>query len=130
MERAKKKHEAEVKERWGGTKAYTQSKQRAADRSSQENDRLQQQMNAFFARAAALRGQSPAGKAAQELVQEWREFLAANYYDCTMEILSGLGQMYTADERFAATLDRNGEGTAAFFNEAIAVYCTEQKGGG
>ncbi len=41
---------------------------------------------------------------------------------CTNEILAGLGQMYTADERFAKDLDCFGAGTAAFLSTAIAVY--------
>ena len=41
---------------------------------------------------------------------------------CTNEILAGLGQMYTADERFAKDIDRFGAGAAAFLSTAIAVY--------
>ena len=41
---------------------------------------------------------------------------------CTNDILAGVGQMYTADERFAKDLDRFGAGTAAFLFTAIAVY--------
>ena len=41
---------------------------------------------------------------------------------CTNEILAGLGQMYTADERFAKDLDCFGAGTAAFLSTAIALY--------
>ena len=31
--------------------------------------------------------------------------------------------MYVADERFKENIDENGEGTAEFAAEAIAVYC-------
>lgn len=41
---------------------------------------------------------------------------------CTNEIFAGLGQMYTADERFAKDLDSFGAGTAAFLSTAIVVY--------
>ena len=40
-----------------------------------------------------------------------------------MEILSCLGQMYVVDERFAESIDQNGEGTAAFLSAAIEIYC-------
>ena len=60
-------------------------------------------MNDIFRRAAAMR--------------------QANCYACTDEILAGLGEMYTADERFQKNLDRFGEGTAAVLSAAIQVYC-------
>ena len=41
---------------------------------------------------------------------------------CTDEILSGLGKMYVADERFKKNIDKYGEGTAEFAAAAIAVY--------
>nr|MCR4718760.1 TipAS antibiotic-recognition domain-containing protein [Bacillota bacterium] len=49
--------------------------------------------------------------------------ITENYYICTNEILSGLGQMYVADERFRNNIDKNADGTAAFICEAIKVYC-------
>ena len=56
-------------------------------------------------------------------MKEWQDFISTHYYQCTREILAGLGAMYTADERFQKNLDRFGEGTAAFLSKAIAAYC-------
>ena len=80
-------------------------------------------MNDIFRRAAAMRQGDPASPEAQALVKEWQDFVSANYYACTDEILAGLGEMYTADERFQKNLDRFGEGTAAFLSAAIKAYC-------
>ena len=80
-------------------------------------------MNDIFRRAATLRQGDPASPGAQALVKEWQDFVSTNYYQCTDEILAGLGEMYTADERFQKNLDRFGEGTAAFLSAAIKVYC-------
>ena len=53
-----------------------------------------------------------------------QRYITEHYYACTAEILAGLGQMYTADERFRANIDRaGGEGTAQFAAAAIAEYC-------
>ena len=50
-----------------------------------------------------------------------------NYYACTNEILSGLGEMYVCDERFQKNIDRAcGAGTADFARQAIAVYCGKE----
>ena len=40
----------------------------------------------------------------QMLVKRLQTYITANYYTCTDEILAGLGEMYVADERFAASL--------------------------
>lgn len=49
-----------------------------------------------------------------------------NYYACTNEILSGLGEMYVCDERFQKNIDRaGGDGTAAFVSRAVSVYCSK-----
>ena len=52
-------------------------------------------------------------------------FITQNYYNCTNEILVGLGKMYVADERFKKNIDKYGEGTAEFAAEAISIYVKE-----
>ena len=56
------------------------------------------------------------------LVKELQDYITENYYTCTNEILAGLGQMYVADERFKANIDKNGDGTAEFVSKAIENY--------
>jgi len=56
-------------------------------------------------------------------VKRWQNFITENYYTCTKEILAGLGEMYIADERFRANIDKHGEGIAQFMCEAIRIYC-------
>ena len=66
---------------------------------------------------------SPNSEKAQALVKKWQDFITENFYTCTKEILSGLGEMYAVDERFAANIDKHGDGTAEFMRDAIRVYC-------
>ena len=55
-----------------------------------------------------------------------QDTITANYYPCSKEILSRLGMMYVADERFREHIDRmGGEGTAEFASKAIEEYCKE-----
>ena len=44
-------------------------------------------------------------------------------YTCTDEILSGLGRLYVADERFTKNIDKHGEGTAEYVSACIKSYC-------
>ena len=113
---------AEVKERWGNTAAYQESAQRPAVEQKDAAAGLMAQ----FARMGRLRTGDPAGQEAQDAVRELQEFITKHFYTCTPEILLGLGQMYTADDRFRASIDAaGGEGTADFAGKAIAVYCAK-----
>ena len=68
-------------------------------------------------------GNTPNAEESQSLVKKLQDHITENYYTCTNEILSGLGQMYIADERFRNNIDKSGDGTAAFVRDAITVYC-------
>ena len=114
---------AEAKERWGGGEAYRQSAERTAAYPAEDWNAVQEEMGAQFARFAALRGGDPAGEEAQAACEALRRFISCRFYDCTKEILAGLGAMYIEDERFRESIDRCGEGTARFAGEAIAIYC-------
>ncbi len=133
---------AEAKARWGDTAAY-----RAYEANGSPQDGAAQmaaifrdfgalkdgdpasdaaQMAAIFRDFGALKDGDPASDAAQAKVKELQDCISANYYPCTDEILSGLGQMYVADARFTENIDRaGGEGTAAFVGKAIAAHCRQ-----
>ena len=114
----------EVRQRWGETDAYRDYEQRSKNRSKQDASLAADGMMRIFAALGEIRHTDPAGDAAQQLVCKLQQFISDNYYDCTKEILRGLGQMYTADERFAANIDKaGGEGTAAFTAKAIEIHC-------
>lgn len=120
-EEERRAYAEEAKARWGHTAAYQESERRAEGRDDQAI--WQGEGAKLLAAFAALRGQDPAGEAAQALVAEWQAFITKHYYACTKPILAGLGQMYAADERFARFIDEQGEGTAALMAQAIEAYC-------
>ncbi len=116
-------YKQEVKERWGETLAYRESEKKAAGYQQADWEEIQTEADEIFAAFAGIRTQAPDGTEAQALVRRWQEHVTRRHYPCTKEILQGLGQMYTADPRFAQNLDRFGEGTAAFIGKAIECYC-------
>ena len=122
IEEAKKAYAAEAKQRWGATAAYAEY-ERKADRYS---DAQQKMLDGEGARILRAFGQnrflSPDSAQAQALVKKWQAYITSNYYTCTKEILSCLGQMYVGDERFTQHIDRYGAGTAAFMAAAIEIY--------
>ena len=81
-------------------------------------------MMAIFAEFAACKGSGAFADSAeaQMLIAKLQLHITENYYTCTDEILTGLGKMYVADERFKKNIDKYGEGTAEFASEGIRIY--------
>ena len=115
----------EAKEKWGSTAAYKESAEKTKNYTDEKHSEINSGMNIIMAEFADYkkRGFLPGSGEVQALVKKWRNFITENYYTCTLEILSGLGEMYTADERFRKNIDKHGDGTAEFMREAIRVYC-------
>lgn len=124
IEKAKREYARETKERYGNSEAYQESEKRFAGYTDEDKTGIGAKMDEIFSDFAALVGQNPEAKEAQELVVRWQNYITEYMYPCTNEILSGLGKMYVADERFTKNLDRYGAGTARFMSEAISAYCT------
>ena len=118
-------YKAEAKEKWGSTDAYRQHEQKTKNYTkNQWNDLAagMDEMMAAFARCME-NGNAPDSAEAARLVKALQRHITENYYNCTDQILAGLGQMYVADDRFKNNIDRHGSGTAAFICDAIASYC-------
>lgn len=121
------KYRAEAKEKWGKTDAYKEHAERTENYSQQKWNDLAEGMDHIMAEFAECmrKGETPDSTEAQDLVKMLQNYINGNYYHCTNEILSGLGQMYIADERFTSNIDKHAVGTAAFICEAIGVYCSK-----
>ncbi len=119
-----KNAENEARSRWGNTDAYREHEQKTRNYTKGKWAEANDGMMAIFAEFATLKnsGASIDSTEAQALVVKLQAHITANYYTCTDEILSGLGKMYVADERFKKNIDKYGEGTAEFVSDAIAAY--------
>lgn len=119
---------AEVKERWGNTAAYEEWERKAGKKSKQELEETNEQFMTLFAEIGSLKGHAPEEETVQEKVRAIQRFITDNYYICTNEILSGLGEMYVSDERMKRNIDKaGGEGTAEFIRNAISKFCMKMK---
>lgn len=119
----------EARERWGGTDVYRESEKSTAGYSAEKYSELAESMNGLMTEFASCMqsGETADSQRAQDLVRRWQLFISEHYYHCTDAILSGLGQMYTADERFRRNIDAHAEGTAQFMADAIAIYCERRR---
>ena len=113
-----KEYAAEAKKRWGGTVAWREFEEKKPGKDAQDG------LMALFAELGKLRGLPADGTEAGESVLRLKQYITENFYECTDEILAGLGEMYAADSRFKESLDKaGGEGTAEFAQKAIACFC-------
>ena len=118
-------YNVEVQDKWGNTDAYKEHTQKTKDYSKQKWDNLAEGLDHIMGEFTVCikNGDMPDADVAQNLVKMLQEYITENYYSCTKEILSGLGKMYVADERFKNNIDKHGDGTADFINKAITAYC-------
>ena len=123
IERMKEQYADEVKERWGNTKAYEESVQKTENRSEDEEAGYAEGMKLLLKEFSKHLNEDPASEEVQELVCRWQQLITKQYYECTDEILLGLGQMYVADERFLEFMDQYGKGTAQLVCDGIGIYC-------
>ena len=123
-----KNYDLEVKERFGKTEAYAEYTGKTANFTSENWQKATEGLNAIFKKFAQCmkNGYTAESVNAQELVKELQLYITENFYTCTSEILTGLGQMYVADERFKENIDKQGSGTAEFASEAINFYTNTQ----
>ena len=118
-------YKAEAQQRWGNTDAYREHAQKTKDYGKEKWNSLAADMDLIFGEFALCmkNGAAPEEREAQELAAKLQNHITDNYYTCTKPILSGLGQMYVADERFRNNIDRHADGTAVFVSQAITRYC-------
>ena len=118
-------YSVEARSRWGNTDAYREHEKKTKNYTKEKWAEANDGMMAIFAEFAACKesGASTDSAEAQALVSKLQAHITENYYTCTDEILSGLGKMYVADERFNKNIDKYGEGTAEFVSAATEVYC-------
>ena len=112
----------EAKERWGHTEAYRQSAQRTARYTPADWAAVKAETDDIFAGFARLVGHDPVSPEVRAQVRRWRDAISARFYDCSNEMLAGLGEMYLADERFQKSLNAYGEGTAQLMGEALRRF--------
>ena len=115
----------EVRDCYGNTEAYREHEQKTKSYTKEKWAEANDGLMSIFAEFAACKNSGASSTEAQALVAKLQTHITVNYYTCTDEILSGLGEMYVADERFKKNIDKYGEGTAEFASEAIDVFCNE-----
>lgn len=117
-------YKAEVKSKWGNSKAYQEYEQRVVSHSEHNDSKFVDEIMSLFTDLGAMKQLPPTDKAVQEKIAALQAYINENFYTCSNDILKELSEMYVCDDRFKKNIDRfGGEGTAKFVREAIFVYC-------
>lgn len=70
----------------------------------------------------------PGDEEVQRRVDQWFRLINDRFYDCSLEIFRGLGDLYVGDSRFTATYDKVRPGLAEFMRKAMHLYCDRREG--
>lgn len=115
---------AQAKAAWGNSPAYKEYAEKAKNRTPEEDQLLGEQCMLIFREFGAIKDTDPSSEEAKSLVIKLQNFFTEHFYQCTDQVLSGLGRMYAGGGEFTKNIDEYaGEGTAVFVNEAIQAYC-------
>ncbi len=120
------KYSKETQQKWGNTVAYQQSATKTANYRKSDWVIINKKASLINSKLANNIDKDIDDVVVQQLVADWQNHITHYYYNCTTEILRGLGEMYVADERFKKYYDDIKPGLAQFFSNAILRYCDNQ----
>jgi DNA-binding transcriptional MerR regulator len=116
-------YEEEVKERWGESEAYRESRRRTARYTKEQWTELKREADAIQrALGERLAAGAPATETAVlELAERHRRHIERWFYPCSYTLHRGLGELYVSDARFTQNIDRARPGLAKFLRDAIVA---------
>lgn len=113
-----------AKEMWGDSEQFREFEQHDSSRTDLDKQELARKCMKLFAEFGKMKNMAPGSDEVQAQVRKLQDFFTANFYNCTNDILLGLGQMYSAGGEFTENIDSvGGSGTASFAAEAIRIFC-------
>ena len=118
------KYAKQAKEQWGKTSAYKEFEEKSQNRTKEDNLNMMQEFMNLFKEFGEMKEQDPGSTPVQEQVKKLQTYITEHFYNCTPEILSCLGKMYSDGGEFTENIDKvGGVGTADFSARAINIYC-------
>ena len=115
-----------TKETWGNTEAYKEYEEKSKARTDADNKNLMKDLMLIFTEFGGMKEMDPSDEIPQKQVKKLQDFISKNMYNCTNEILAGLGKAYAAEGEMRDNIDKaGGEGTGVFASNAISIYCSK-----
>lgn len=127
IEIAKEKYADETKKKYGDSDAYKESIKKTSKYTKENWARINTISGQIYEKIVANMDKGIADVEVQKAVDELRQQITDNFYNCTIEIFRGLGELYVYDKRFTVNIDKYKEGLAKFLSEAMYYYCDKAK---
>ncbi|GAA0115442.1 MerR family transcriptional regulator [Clostridium senegalense] len=127
IENYKNKYKKEVEAKYSTTDAYKEYNKKASKYEKNDWQNIMEKGDIIFKNLASLMDKSPSDIEVQTEIQNWRNHITNSFYNCTIEIFQSLGEMYVNDTRFTENIDKHKRGLSNFINEAIKIYCKNNK---
>lgn len=113
-----------AKEEWGDTPQYKEYEKKSASRSKEDEANMMKGLLNVFAEFGKIKDTDPSSAEAKALARKLQDYITEHFYNCTNDILLGLGQVYVSNREFTENIDKaGGKGTADFACRAIKAYC-------
>lgn len=115
--------EEEVRERWGTTASYEQSRNRTSKYSHADFKAAKADQEAVTEGFAMAFGNRVGinSSSVQQIVAAHRKAISKWFYDCSPEMQKNLAKLYISDERFKAYYDSRARGLAQYVHDAIMI---------
>jgi DNA-binding transcriptional MerR regulator len=109
---------------YGKTDAWQEYSQKAKGRAKGQEQALGEGILELFTKLGAMKEMSPESREVQSWVQQLQSYITEHFYNCTPQILMGLGEMYAGGGSMTENIDAaGGKGTGEFAREAIRIFC-------
>ena len=117
-------YSAQAETLYGKTDAWQEYQQKSKGRSKGQEQALGEGILELFTKLGAMKEMSPESSEVQSWVQQLQSYITEHFYNCTPQILMGLGEMYAGGGSMTENIDAaGGKGTGEFAREAIRHYC-------
>lgn len=114
----------QAKKQWGTMDAYQEFENKSKGRTMETENAIAAGLMLIFEEFGKIKNTAPDAQEVQRLVKQLQGYISEHYYNCTPEILAGLGKMYGGGGAFTENIDAaSGDGTAVFVADAIDIYC-------
>jgi hypothetical protein len=116
------KYQQEAKDRWGNTEAYKQSLASTKNWTEADYANAVKDTDAFHRCLAETMDKGVTSPQFQALMAKHHQSIN-KFYDCSLDMLRSLADMYITDSRFTHTYDKYKSGLAQAVHDGLVYYC-------
>ena len=117
-------YSAQAETLYGKTDAWKEYSEKAKGRSKGQEQALGDGIMDLFSKLGTMKELSPESAEVQAWVKELQSYITEHFYNCTPQILRGLGEMYAGGGSMTENIDAaGGAGTGEFARVAIQIFC-------